>query len=114
MTGPILVVNPSDDSVFGGYAEVLVEHGATSVIELERRLRLVYPRASVRARELTNELFVVWYVYREGHWVDRRLASPSGVEGIDVGSAQRPPFDGGIDPSGRPAGERAGGGEGRA
>jgi hypothetical protein len=67
---PILVVNPADDDVFGDFAEVLVNGGASSTGELERRLRPVYSRAVVHARELSSEPFVIWYVYREGRWVN--------------------------------------------
>ncbi|MEA2610000.1 MAG: hypothetical protein QOJ75_2243 [Chloroflexota bacterium] len=66
---PTLVVNPGDDGVFAGFAQVLVEHGAWSINELERRLRAVYPRAAVHARELAAEPTLIWYVYREGRWV---------------------------------------------
>jgi len=37
--------------------------------ELELRLRRSYPDAVVRPRDLSNEPYVVWYVYRDGHWV---------------------------------------------
>ena len=69
---PILVVNPADDDVFGDFAHVLVKHGASSTGELERRLRPIYSRAVVHARELSSEPFVIWYVYREGRWVNPR------------------------------------------
>lgn len=69
MMRPILVVNPADDDVFGNFAQVLLNHGATSPSELERRLRPLYARAVVHARELSSEPFVIWYVYRDGQWV---------------------------------------------
>jgi len=71
-TRPILVINPADDEVFSVFAEVLVEHGVSSTGELERRLRPIYRRAVVHARELSSEPFVIWYVYRDGRWVDTR------------------------------------------
>jgi hypothetical protein len=37
--------------------------------ELEAMLRDSYPRAVVRPRALSGETLVVWYVYRDGHWV---------------------------------------------
>jgi hypothetical protein len=46
-----------------------MESGAMEAGELERRLRTSYPSAVVRPRDLANEPFVVWYVYRDGHWV---------------------------------------------
>ena len=80
---PILVVNPADDRAFGCFAEVLVDRGASSTFELERRLRPIYSKAVVHARELSGEPFVIWYVYREGRWVD----SPHDVQP----SRRRPP-----------------------
>lgn len=67
---PILVVNPADDDVFGDFAQVLVDHGARSIGELERRLRAIYSSAVVHARELSSEPAVIWYVYRDGRWVN--------------------------------------------
>ena len=71
-TRPILVVNPSDDEVFGVFARALVNHGAATTDELERRLRPLYARAVVHARELSSEPFVIWYVYRDGQWINAR------------------------------------------
>jgi hypothetical protein len=65
---PTLIVNPTDDEIFGAYADLLVEHGAVSVEDLERRLRTVYPRATVHARDLSGESVLIWYVYRDGAW----------------------------------------------
>lgn len=84
---PILVVNPADDDVFGEFAQVLVNHGAASTGELERRLRPLYTRAVVHARELSSEPFVIWYVYREGQWVNsRREPHSAGARTRDVQS----------------------------
>jgi hypothetical protein len=84
-TRPVLVVNPADDEFFGALADLLVDHGASSVRDLERGLRPIYSRAVVHARELSSEPFVIWYVYREGHWVgsdggthERPVAQPTG------------------------------------
>lgn len=71
-TRPTLVVNPADDDVFGAFARVLVNSGASTTDELERRLRPLYARAVVHARELSSEPFVIWYVYRDGQWVNAR------------------------------------------
>lgn len=68
---PILVVNPSDDEAFRGFAERLLAEWMT-IGEFEARLRARYPRAAVHARELTSEPRIIWYVYREGHWVPSR------------------------------------------
>ncbi len=67
--GPALFLNPADDLAFVGEVERLVDGGAAEASELERRLRNSYPDAVVRPRDLSNEPFVVWYVYRDGHWV---------------------------------------------
>jgi hypothetical protein len=66
---PTLIVNPIDDTVFAGFAQTLVDHGAASTVELERRLRDEYPRSTVHARELVGESVTIWYVYREGRWI---------------------------------------------
>ena len=67
--GPALFLNPADDLAFVGEVEGLMEAGVAEASELERRLRQSFPDAVVRPRDLSNEPFVVWYVYREGHWV---------------------------------------------
>jgi hypothetical protein len=85
---PILVVNPADDDVFGDFAQVLVNDGATSTGELERRLRPMYSRAVVHARELSSEPFVIWYVYREGRWVPRTDPQAPGARPDDVQPAR--------------------------
>ena len=85
MTRPILVVNPADDSLFGVFAQVLVNHGASSTGELKRRLRPIYTRAVVHARELSSEPLVIWYVYREGRSVNsHREAHEPGAQRDDV------------------------------
>jgi hypothetical protein len=87
VVNPILVVNPPNDDVFGAFAQVLVDHGASSIGELERRLRPIYSKAVVHARELSSEPFVIWYVYRDGHWVGARAeAEQSGEPANDVHS----------------------------
>ncbi len=67
---PTLVANPAGDVAFRDQAETALQEGQ-SVAELQRILRRDYPRAVVRARELDGERQVVWYVYRDGHWVAR-------------------------------------------
>jgi len=67
---PVLVINPADDNSFRNDAEVSLEEGR-SAPELQAILRRKYPRAVVRARDLAGERRVVWYVYRDGHWVAR-------------------------------------------
>lgn len=88
-TRPILVVNPADDDVFGSFARVLVNHGASTTDELERRLRPLYAKAVVHARELSSEPLVIWYVYRDGQWVKSGGGTdPSGRTRMD--DAPRP------------------------
>lgn len=67
--GPALFLNPADDLAFAGEVERLMGGGIEEASELERRLRESHPGAVVRPRDLSNEPFVVWYVYRDGHWV---------------------------------------------
>ena len=65
---PTLITNPANDVAFRDHAESALQEGQ-SVAELQQILRGDYPRAIVRARDLAGERPVVWYVYREGHWV---------------------------------------------
>jgi hypothetical protein len=82
---PILVVNPANDRVFAAFAETLIDHGVLSITEFERRLQTVYPRAAAHARDLAAEPILIWYVYREGHWVNARsLANELGVPEDDA------------------------------
>lgn len=68
-SGPALFLNPADDVTFVGEVERAMGNGVVDAVDLERRLRRSYPKAVVRPRGLSNESFVVWYVYRDGHWV---------------------------------------------
>jgi hypothetical protein len=67
---PTLVTNPADDGAFHDAAEAALQEGQ-SVTDLQGILRGAYPLAVVRARDLAGERPVVWYVYRDGHWVAR-------------------------------------------
>ncbi|HUQ43871.1 MAG TPA: PAS domain-containing protein [Candidatus Limnocylindria bacterium] len=59
---------PIGDSAFAQIAERLLEDRDTkSAAALQARLRSVFPRAVVRARELAGEA-PAWYVYRDGGW----------------------------------------------
>ena len=71
---PILVVNPADDGVFAAFAQALLDHGAATVAELERRLRSVYPGTVVHVRELVAEPVLIWYVYRDGRWTNAQAS----------------------------------------
>lgn len=81
---PILIVNPSADREFAEFASgaLALAQGQPTPHELEAALRVRYPGAVVRARELSAERTTVWYVYREGHWV------PDEVPGRAAGDAQ--------------------------
>lgn len=99
---PTLVVNPATDDVFAQYAQILVDHGAGSSADLERRLRAVYPMAAVHTRELAAETFLIWYVYRDGRWVGARsVLESTGAQDHDGRSTGRPSIDGGVDPARR-------------
>lgn len=74
-------MNPADDAAFSDVASELAQDGAATTVELERRLREAYPRATVHARELAGESAVIWYVYREGHWVSSRHNRGDHTEG---------------------------------
>jgi hypothetical protein len=67
-TTPSLVTNPSDDLGFRAAARDAVEAGAATPAALQSALSGRFPRTVVRARELSGENAVVWYVYREGRW----------------------------------------------
>jgi hypothetical protein len=97
---PTLVVNPADDAVFTAFVLVLVDHGAVAIRDLESRLRTVYPHAAVHARELSAEPILIWYVYRDGRWVDsRHVTEQSGGRDDDARRAGGPSSDRGIDPA---------------
>ena len=70
---PTLVLNPADDEEFRSAANRLVENGFIEPNVLQARLRVRWPGAIVRQRELAGERFQMWYVYRDGHWVGRGL-----------------------------------------
>lgn len=67
---PILVLNPRQDGAFGGAAQTLLDHDGPSLEALQSSLRQTYPNTVVRARDLSGEAIVTWYVYREGHWIN--------------------------------------------
>ena len=66
---PVLVLNPADDDAFTASAAAAAEHHPDSPEALQDEIRRASPRATVHVRELVGEPDVVWYVYREGHWV---------------------------------------------
>jgi hypothetical protein len=67
---PVLAVNPATDEAFRTMAEDALRHlHRRAPADLQRLLRVNYPNAVARARDLHGEAVAVWYVYREGHWV---------------------------------------------
>jgi hypothetical protein len=66
---PMLLLNPPDDADFAAQSDAVVAAGRTTPELLQAALRVDYPNAVVRERELAGELLTIWYVYREGHWI---------------------------------------------
>ncbi len=70
---PLLFINPTDDDEFRSAVSVAFDPLSHTVVGLQAALRESYPRAVVRPRDLQGDAEVVWYVYRDGHWVPRRV-----------------------------------------
>lgn len=66
---PIVIANPVNDRQFRTVIDGYLVAGGRQPDELEAALRTRWPHAVVRRRELTGERTVVWYAYREGHWI---------------------------------------------
>jgi hypothetical protein len=66
---PIVIANPVRDRLFRKAVDEYLLTGGRRADELEAVLRVRYPHAVVRPRELDGERSVVWYAYREGHWI---------------------------------------------
>jgi hypothetical protein len=62
-------VNPRTDPDFVALVDSLVAVVADPA-ELQARLRQTHPLTVVRERGLSGEPVAVWYVYRDGRWVD--------------------------------------------
>ncbi len=77
MVRPVLIMNPRDDHEFVERARAAVADGAADPAALADQLRVWYPAVIVRPRELSSEPVVVWYVYRDGHWIPQ-LSSQGG------------------------------------
>jgi hypothetical protein len=67
-----IVRNPVSDKDFEEAVARAMDAAPADPAMLERLLRATYPQAVVRPRELTGERGIVWYVYREGHWISGR------------------------------------------
>ena len=69
LTLPTLILNPREDANFVALANVLLKDGHRTPARLEAGLRAHYPRARVHVRALSGESDLVFYVYRDGHWI---------------------------------------------
>lgn len=67
---PHLVINPADDDAFRRACRSAMRPGMTPE-GLAAALRNRYPSSVVHPRQLAGERIVVWYVYRDGHWIGR-------------------------------------------
>jgi PAS domain-containing protein len=71
-TRPTVITIPSSDGAFRTHVQQLAADESFEDAEaFEARLRRLYPRVRVRARELSAEL-PTWYVYRDGAWQPAR------------------------------------------
>jgi hypothetical protein len=66
---PVLITNPRDDEGFQDAAHAALDAGASTPAALEDALRDRYPNIVARARDLSTERTIVWYVYRDGRWI---------------------------------------------
>jgi hypothetical protein len=66
---PTLIVNPRHDPEFVALVTHLVEGDHWAPERLQAALRERYPQARVHRRELSGEVQVVLYVYREGRGI---------------------------------------------
>lgn len=64
---PSLTTVPTSDRAFAQLVRRLVAEGVRGPDELATRLRRLFPRVTVRARQLAHEP-EAWYVYRDGSW----------------------------------------------
>jgi hypothetical protein len=74
-----LFLNPIDDAEFSALAESLAGDPQITPEELQGGLRLTFPAAVVRARDLSGEKDRIWYVYRDGHWVPPTKEGPHDI-----------------------------------
>lgn len=65
---PILIINPRGDHQFSERARMILQAGVAEPHAMQGQLRVTYPAAVVRPRELSSESAVIWYVYRDGRW----------------------------------------------
>ena len=65
---PILILNPRSDAQFVALVSELMTDPLDQPSALQAALRVRFPDAVVRRRELSSEPTEVWYVYRDGRW----------------------------------------------
>jgi hypothetical protein len=65
-----LITNPADDDGFRHFALSLCGLRLERA-DFESALQRRYAAATVHERVLSDEPWLVWYVYRDGHWVGR-------------------------------------------
>jgi hypothetical protein len=65
---PILILNPHSDAQFVALISELMADPLDQPSALQAGLRVRFPDAVVRRRELSSEPTEVWYVYRDGRW----------------------------------------------
>lgn len=68
---PTLITNPPGDTDFRRAVDQTIGEADGDIAAAQRHLRLRYPAAVLRARDISGETIIVWYVYREGVWVSR-------------------------------------------
>ena len=66
---PVIVANPPTDRSFRALIDRFLLAGGEEARDLQAALRVRYPLAIVRPRELAGESVEVWYVYRDGRWI---------------------------------------------
>jgi hypothetical protein len=71
------VANPPGDPSFRSMIDRFLASGSGEPADLEDILRVRYPNAVVRRRELSAERVEVWYAYREGHWIRSDADAPA-------------------------------------
>jgi hypothetical protein len=65
---PIVILNPRSDTRFVELVAELMADAVGEPSELQAGLRVEFPEAVARRRELSSESTEVWYVYRDGRW----------------------------------------------
>ena len=68
----MIIANPPGDQRFRAMIDAFLVAGGHRPEDLEAVLRVQFPEALVRPRDLAAERFDVWYVYRDGHWISER------------------------------------------